>query len=468
MAVAYVAKDHEAHVISYGTIGTRHADMDHLTRKLQSKAQRLGFVYAAGPWGSWLYRDLSKTGYAWWVVAPSFMPQKPGDRVTTDRHDAMQGARLMRSGALTPVSVPTVAEEALRALCRAREEALCALQAAKVHLQAFLLRHDRRYTDQATGGPAHLRWLSAVVWATPAHPLVLQEDVRAVSDHTEHLQRLAQALHEQVQTWRLQPVVEALPGLRGVPCTVAVTPGAERGDLTRFAHPRQLMKYLGLIPAEYSSGERRRQGAISQAGPTPARHALVAGAWAYRYPAKVSRHLQLRLAQLPKPIPALSGKAQGRLCTRSRRLSARGKNANQVVVAIARELGGFMGAIAQEVPVTPSSSQTTRHGTHKAAGFPRAWQEAPPRCGGTLDSGTRPSGMLVLSVRQAPDGRTEGGHPSTASSRINRCMVLAPALVMHEGQKQHADVNTAAPTLDSRSHINAGLELRPTGDKRRN
>jgi transposase len=181
---------------------------------------------------------------------------------------------------------------------------------------------------------------------------VFQEYVRAVTEHTARLQRLDQELQEHVKSWRLNPVVEALQALRGVQFTVAVTMVAEIGDLTRFDNPRELMKFLGLIPSEYSSGERRQQGSITKAGNTHARRALVEGAWAYRYPAKVSRHLQLRLEQQPKMIQDISWKAQVRLCKRYRRLVARGKHANVVTVAIARELAGFMWAIAQQVPVT--------------------------------------------------------------------------------------------------------------------
>jgi transposase len=281
------------------------------------------------------------------------IPQTAGDRVKTDRRDAVQLARLMRSGELPPVYVPTVAEEALRDLSRAREEAIGDLKTAKFRLKAFVLRHDRRYTGRATWGPAHLRWLSEVVWATPAQQIVFQAYVRAVTEHTERLQRLAQALQEQVKSWRLQPVVEALEGLRRVQFTVAVTMVAELGDLTRFEKPRQVMKDLGLIPSDYSRGERRRQGAITTAGNTQARRALVEGAWAYRYPAKVRRHGPLRLEQLPKPIQDLSWKAHVRLCTRVRRLLARGTHANQVVVAMARELAGLIWAIAKQVRVTP-------------------------------------------------------------------------------------------------------------------
>jgi transposase len=267
----------------------------------------------------------------------------------------VQLARLMRSGDLTRVYVPTVEDEAIRDLTRAREDALRDLKAAKFRLKAFLLRHDIRYTGRATWGPAHLRWLAEVVCATPAQQLVCQEDVRAVTEHTDRLQRLEQALQEQVTSWRLQPVVAALEDLRGVQFTVAVPLVAELGDLTRCENPRQVMKYLGLIPSEYSRGERRRQGAIPNAGNAHARRALVDGAWASRYPAKVSRHWPLRLEQLPKPSQDSSWKAPVRLCQRFRRLLARGKHPNQVVVAMARELAGFLWAMAKAVPVIPST-----------------------------------------------------------------------------------------------------------------
>jgi transposase len=177
--------------------------------------------------------------------------------------------------------------------------------------------------------------------------------VRAVTAHTARRQRLEQALTDQGHTWRLAPVVEALQAFRGVQCPVAVTTVAELGDLTRFETPRPLMSSLGFTPSAYSTGERRRQGGITKAGNTPARRALIAGAWAYRSPAHVSRHLQLRLEKVPQPLQDRSWKAQVRRCQRYRPLIARGKHANQVVVASARELSAFMWAIAQEVSLTP-------------------------------------------------------------------------------------------------------------------
>jgi transposase len=352
IAVAYVGEEREAEVISLGTIGTRQGDIDKLIRKLHSKGKTLHFVYEAGPCGYWLYRYLTKKNLTCWVVAPSQIPKKAGDRVKTDRRDAVQLARLLRSGDLTPVYIPNVEDEAIRDVVRAREDVLKDLKAAKVRLKAFLLRQDIRYEGRANWTAAHLRWLANVVCPTPAQQIVFQEYVRAVSEQTERLERLEAELATLVPSWRWAPVVEAIQALRGVQFIAAVTLIAELGDLSRFASPRQLMSYLGLTPSEHSSGERRRQGAITKTGNAHARRVLVEGAWAYRYPAKVSRHLQLRLEKVPKVIQDMSWKAQVRLCKRYRRLVARGKNVNQVVVAIAREMAAFVWAIAREVVVT--------------------------------------------------------------------------------------------------------------------
>jgi transposase len=286
-------------------------------------------------------------------VAPSLIPRKPGDRVKTDRRDAVMLARLMRSGDLASIYVPGIEDEALRDLSRGREDAMRDLKATKYRLKALLLRQDIRYTGRANWNAAHLRWLAQVVCPTPAQQIVFQEYVRAVTEQHDRMERLESALHDQVKSWRLYPVVEAIQALRGVEVTGAVILIAELGDLTRFDTPRKLMSYLGLTPSEYSSGERRRQGGITKAGNTHARRVLVEGAWAYRYPAKVSRHLQLRLEKVPAEVQAISWKAQVRLCKRYRQLIARGKHANEVVVAIAREMAAFAWAIARTVPLTP-------------------------------------------------------------------------------------------------------------------
>jgi transposase len=347
------------------------------------------------------------------------LPQNPGERVTTNRRDASTLARLMRSGALPPVSVPQGEDEAIRDLCRARADAIHDRKAAQFRRKAFRLRQDMRYTGRATWGPAHRRWRSEVVWPTPAQHSGFHADSRAVTEHTDRRERLEPARHAQMPTWRLRPVVEALQALRGVQCTVAVTPGAARGDRTRFETPRQLLSSRGFTPAEDSSGERRRQGGMTKAGHTQARRALSEGAWAYRYPATGSRHLQRRREKVPPPIQAMRWQAQVRLCKRYRPLIARGKNATQVVGAIARALRALLWALAQEVPLTPEP-ETVESPQSMTRGGDRASAETPPRCGAALDGVKRLQHTLVPRARQAPDGRQEGGSQPTDSSRINR------------------------------------------------
>jgi transposase len=303
IAVAYAPEDRGAEVVSLGAIGTRQCDIDKLIRKLQAKGATLVFVYEAGPCGYGLYRYLIRKGFACQVVAPSLIPRKAGDRVKTDRRDAITLARLMRSGDLSAIYVPGIEDEALRDLSRGREDALQDLKRSKHRLKSFLLRQDIRYAGKATWHAAHLRWLSEVVCPTAPQQIVFQEYVRAVTEQQERRERLERELYEAVKGWRLYPVVEAIQALRGVDLTGAVILIAELGDLTRFDTPRKLMSYLGLTPSEYSSGARRRQGGITKAGNSHARRALVEGAWAYRYPAKVSRHLQTPLGEAARRGP---------------------------------------------------------------------------------------------------------------------------------------------------------------------
>jgi transposase len=351
IAVAYARDDGAADPVELGSIGTRQCDIDALVRKLQGKGARLVFVYEAGPCGYWLYRYLTEKGVTCFVVAPSLIPRRPGDRVKTDKRDAVTLARLARSGDLTPVHVPTVSDEAIRDLARAREDALRDLNASRFRLKALLLRNDIRYAGRANWSAEHVRFLARLVLPTPAQQIVFQEDVRTVSERTELLRRLEHELLEQAKTWRFYPVIEAQQALRGVQFTVAVTAVAELGDLTRFDTPRQLMSYLGLTPSEYSSGDRRRLGGITKAGNGHARRVLVEAAKAYRHRAKVSEQIQARQQHLPKAIRDIAWRAQVRLCGRYRKLLARGKHPNTVAAAIARELVAFMWAIAKAQPL---------------------------------------------------------------------------------------------------------------------
>jgi len=190
IAVAYALEDRGADVVSLGTIGTRQCDIDKLIRKLEGKGATLVLAYEAGPCGYWLYRYLTRRGLSCSVVAPSLIPRKPGDRVKTDRRDAVTLARLLRSGDLSSIYVPTVNDEAVRDLSRAREDAMRDLKRSKVRLKAFLLRQDIRYEGRANWNVAHLRWLARVVCPTPAQQIVFQEYVHTVTEQTERVRRL--------------------------------------------------------------------------------------------------------------------------------------------------------------------------------------------------------------------------------------------------------------------------------------
>ena len=350
IAVAH-AQGHADPPVFVGSIGPRQCDIDKLIRRLQGKTSVLRFAYEAGPSGYVLHRYLTGKGLDCQVVAPSLIPKKPGDKVKTDRRDAVELARLLRSGDLTSVYVPSVEDEAVRDVCRARDAARVTLKDAKLRLKAFLLRLGRHYVGRADWNDAHRRYLAKVVCPTPAQQIVFQEFLRAVDEQVDRLRRIEAELLELGPTWRLYPVVQALQALRGVQWLVAITVVAELGDLTRFDNPRQLAAYVGLIPSEYSSGTARRQGGITKAGNGRARRALIEAAWAYRHPAKVSEHIQRRIDHLPKALQDIGWKAQVRLCKRFRRLVARGKHPNVAVTAIARELIAFMWAIAKQVAV---------------------------------------------------------------------------------------------------------------------
>lgn len=334
-----------------GQVGTRQVDIDKLIRRLQSKASHLSFAYEAGPCGYVLHRYLTSKDLECIVVAPSLIPRKPGDRVKTDRRDAVQIARLLRSGDLTAVYVPSMEDEAIRDVCRAREDCVGSLIAAKFRLKSFLLRLGLHYSGRADWNEAHRRYLAKVVCPMPAQQIVFQELIHTVNQQVERVGRLETELQELLPSWRLYPVVRALQALRGVQLTVAVTVVAELGDITRFDTPRQLGAFVGLNPSEYSSGQSRRQGGITKSGNGHARRALIEAAWAYQHPAKVSAIIQKRLDGIPQPIQETAWKAQVRLCKRFRRLLGRGKHSNVAVTAVARELVGFMWSIARQVPI---------------------------------------------------------------------------------------------------------------------
>ncbi len=282
-------------------------------------------------------------------IAPSLIPKRPGERVKTNRRDAMTLARLHRAGELTRIWIPDPGHEAVRELVRAREAAMEDLRAKRQHLQSFLLRHGRVFTGRKPWTRAHARWLAELAFEHPAQHVVLHEYRQAIEDAQARLERLTRQVAEVVSCWSMAPVVEAYQALRGVALLTAVTFVAEIGDVRRFQTPRQLMAYLGLVPCEHSTGDRVRRGSITKAGNTRARRVLIEGAWTYRFPARLSRLLQERQAGLPKVVRAIAWKAQVRLCGRYRKLMTAGKRQTVVTTAIAREMAAFLWAIGREV-----------------------------------------------------------------------------------------------------------------------
>ncbi len=336
-------------VRSYGTIEGDLVALHKVVRKLQSTGATLHFVYEAGPCGYDIYRSLTSQGLDCTVVAPSKIPRKSGDRIKNDRRDAVNLARLHRSGELTAVYVPTAEDEAMRDLTRGREDAVKALRVARQLLLAFLLRHGYHYSGQSYWSKAHFNWIADIKMPHRAQQVVLQEYVHGIQEQLGRVQRLSGQIRDLIPDWQLAPLVGALQALRGVSLIVAATTVAELGDLTRFASAKQLMAYLGLVPSEHSTGDSIRRGGITKTGNGHVRRALTEAAHAYSHPPRESRVLLARLEGLSQEVRQIAWKAQLRLCGRFRRLMARGKNRKTVVIATARELVAFMWAIAQVI-----------------------------------------------------------------------------------------------------------------------
>jgi len=334
-------------------IGTVGPELGALLKGLKSlgKPETMLVVYEAGPCGYGLARQLRSRGYSCEVVAAGRLARSAGERIKTDRRDALALARLARSGDLVKVMVPDERDEAMRDLSRAREDAVRARLKARQQLKALLLRHGHRYEGKSSWTLAHERYLASVSFAHPAQHVAFAEYRQAVRDGQERVQRLTQALRDQSEHWRMKPLIAALSSLRGIDFVAAVTLAAEIGDFSRFAHPCELMGFLGLVPSEYSTGQTRRQGDITKTGNTHARRVLVEAAWNYRFPARISRVLQIRQESQSKAVRQIAWRAQLRLAHRYRRLSSRKLHPNKICVAIARELAGFVWDIARQVKV---------------------------------------------------------------------------------------------------------------------
>ncbi|RZQ51624.1 IS110 family transposase [Pseudoalteromonas phenolica] len=353
--VAHELEGRDEHVIHDGRISSAKASVIKMVRDFQSKYPQatLHFVYEAGPCGYWIYRLLTSLGHCCYVVAPSLLPKKPGERVKTDRKDAMKLAHLLKINDVPIIYVPEAEDEAVRDLSRARQTATNDLNHARLQLKGFLLRNNIRYDGTANWSAKHIRWLNELILPHPAQHIVLQEMLHTIDERMRRLARLVNELEHQVKQWRYYPVVKAIQAMRGIRFLVAASLIAELGDLRRFDTPRKLMKYLGLTPKEESSGDHRRLGKITKCGNGRARRLLIEGAHAYKHPPKVSTEIQKRQEMLSKEVIDIAWQAQLRLCRRYQRLIHRGKHRNLVVTAIAREMIAYIWAISREIAIAP-------------------------------------------------------------------------------------------------------------------
>jgi transposase len=338
-------------VRSWGRIPATPDSLKKLVRQLRAKGHtRLRFSYEAGPCGYSLYRQLKALGVECAVIAPSMIPVKPGERVKTNRRDAIKLARLDRAGELTEVNVPDEGDEAMRDLVRGRGASVEAATRIKLQIKGLLLRNGLTYTGTGERWSWQYRiWLKTIKFEHPAQNFVLQEWLVALAEAETRVERLTEQIKELLPEWRMHEVVKALQSLRGVALLSAVGVVAEVGDMTRFKNPRELMAYLGLVPSEHSTGEKRRLGSITKSGNIRARQTLVESAWAYSKRPQLTRALQARQKGLAGEVIQISWKAQVRLCSRYKKLTSRGKSTRKAVVAVARELCAFMWAIAKAV-----------------------------------------------------------------------------------------------------------------------
>ena len=340
-------------VRSLGVIPNRLESVRKLVHKL-GPVQHLRTCYEAGPTGYVLYWQLTQMGVACEVIAPTLVPTKAGDRVKTDRRDAEKLARCHRAGELTAVWVPDAAHEALRDLVRAREAAKKDQLKARHRLGKFLLRHGQQRPEGVKAWTKkHREWIKGHVrFAEAALEATLADYVEEVDHVGTRIVKLEKAIDEAIRQAppEIRAVIEALQALRGVAQTTAASIVSELGSLSRFPSPRQLMGYSGLVASEHSSGNRVQRGGITKTGNGHLRRVIMEAAWAYQHRPNVIGNLQRRQKNLAlsEEVKTIAWKAQQRLHKRYRALDARGKNKNQIVTAVGRELLGFIWAIAVE------------------------------------------------------------------------------------------------------------------------
>jgi transposase len=338
----------------WGTIPHTKESVRKLMQQLRKTEEIvLEVCYEAGPTGYVLYRWLLEMAISCTVVAPSLIPKRAGDRVKTDKRDALRLAQLFRAGELTSVYVPTPEDEALRDLVRAREDAKEDLNRHKQRLGKFLLRNQ--LVDPKGSTPwtcAYEAWLDALKFTDDCQRLAFQEYRQTIWETKERIKRYEKEIEQQAKTNVQAPLIQALQALRGVAVLTATTLASEICTISRFPNPTSFMSYCALVPSESSTGDSRWQGKITKAGNAHLRRVLVESAWSYRHSPSVKRTMRERIAGLPPEIQAIAWEAQNRLHKKYKSMMRIGKHKGAITVAIARELAGFVWAIAKEIEKT--------------------------------------------------------------------------------------------------------------------
>lgn len=334
----------------WGMIPNTLEEVRRLFEKLGDPSQ-VEACYEAGPTGYEVYRFLTtRLKVNCVVAAPSLIPQRPGERIKTDRRDSLRLAQLLRAGELTAVSVPTADDEALRDLNRMLEDVKSDLHRVRQRLSKFLLRHNVVPPKKtAKWKSVHRRWLDGLKFSNRALQVTFEEHLHTIDEMEQRIKRLEREIRELTAQSDHAPVIEALQTLRGVKDTTAITLALEAGDFKRFPTANDFMGYTGLVPSESSSGVSRRQGNITKTGNSHLRRVLIESAWSYRHRPAVKGDILKRQEGQPAPVLSISWKAQVRLHSKYTRMAMRGKPTNKAVVAVGRELAGFVWAIGQLV-----------------------------------------------------------------------------------------------------------------------
>ena len=345
-SVAILGSQRDEEPRYHGEINTSQHALERTMRRIAKQQERelseLHVCYEASGCGFWIARRLIQMGVRCDVIAPSLIPTRSGDRVKTDKRDALKLAKSLRANDLVPVNIPDSVDEAIRDLCRGRTDAVDDLRRARARLLALLRRLGYNYDGKTHWSQAHMNYLRGLKMPDPAHNIVLEDNLTLIAFHLTRIEKIETEMLNLLADWQRRPLVEAMMSFKGFKLIAAMVTVSEIGTFSRFEHPKKLMAFLGLVPSENSSGGKQRQGGISKSGNPHARWILIEQATHYRYPPKVSEQLSRRQAGAERWVLELSWKTQLRLNTRFKTLQKRKVHHNKTKVAVARELTAFL------------------------------------------------------------------------------------------------------------------------------